>query len=169
MALFRKKVKDAEDEEPTGDAVDQLGRMSIEELLEAAEVQHQQRELETLLGNRGQMITRHLELIHQPGGLDHIKATADFMEFGAARPYLNALSDITFEVDEQLLAGNDIFTVWTVTGTHTAELCGVAPTGAPVTLRGITMSIIKEGVVASEYTYWDFPPLTDRLLPAAPS
>ena len=37
-----------------------------------------------------------------------------------------------------------------------------------MTLRGITMSVIKENVVATEYTYWDFAPLTQQLMPAAP-
>ncbi len=171
MALFRRKQKEgeSEDEIPTGDMMDQLQRMSIEELLEADEVQYQQREVEMTLANRQKMVNQHLEVIHQPGGQAQIKASADFMDLGSARPYLDALSDITFSIDDQVLTGNDIFTVWTVTGRHTGELCGLAPTGNQVTLRGVTMSIIKEGVIATEYTYWDFPALTERLQPPAAS
>ena len=172
MALFRRKQKqegDSEDQTPTGDMMDQLQRMSIEELLEATEVQYQQREVAKTMANRQKMVNQHLEMIHQPGGQAQIKASADFMDLGAERPYLDALSDITFSIEDQVLTGNDIFTVWTVTGRHTGELCGLAPTGNQVTLRGVTMSIIKEGVIATEFTYWDFPALTERLMSPAPS
>jgi len=167
MALFRKKKGNGQ--EPTGDMMDQLARMSMEELSEATEVQYQQREVAKTLENRSKMISRHLEVIHQPGGLAAIKEAADFMDLGAERPYLDALSDISFSIEEQVATGNDFFTIWTVTGTQTGELCGIAPSGQQVTMRGITMSIIKEGVIATEYTYWDFPPLTDQLMSAAPS
>jgi predicted ester cyclase len=169
MALFRRKQKVEEDEEPKGDALDRLARMSIEELLEAPEVRYQQTEVEKKLAGNAEMVTKHLNLIHQPGGLAHVKAEADFMDLGAARPYLDALSDLTFTIDEQLPTGDDIFTLWTVTGTHTGELCGVPPSGAPVTLHGITMSVIRKGLIATEYTYWDFPEVTERLRHAAAS
>jgi predicted ester cyclase len=170
MALFRRnKKKEDGSDIPTGDMMDQLQRMSIEELLEATEVQYQQREVEKTLENRKKMVDRHLEVMHQPGGQEQIKASADFMDLGSARPYLAALSDITFSIEDQVLTGNDIFTIWTVTGRHTGELCGLVPTGNQVTLRGVTMSIIKEGVIATEYTYWDFPALTERLMSPAPS
>jgi len=91
------------------------------------------------------------------------------MELGAARPYLHALSDITFKIDEQLPTGNEIFTNWTVTGTHTGELCGIPPSGEVVTIQGITMSVIRQGLIVTEYVYWDFPAVTEQLLAPAPS
>jgi len=106
---------------------------------------------------------------HTPGGLERIKAAADFMELGAARPYLNALSDITFTIEEQVPTGNNVLTMWTVTGTQTGELCGVPPSGAPVTIHGMTTSVIKEGLIVTEYVYWDFPAVTEQLLAAAPT
>jgi len=98
-----------------------------------------------------------------------IKEAADFMDLGAERPYLDALSDISFSIEEQVGTGNDFFTIWTVTGRHTGELCGIAPSGQQVTVRGITMSVIKERVIATEYTYWDFPGVTEQLMSAAPT
>jgi len=141
----------------------------MEELMEATEVKYQQREVARTLENRGKMITRHLEVVHQPGGLAAIKEAADFMDLGAERPYLDALSDISFSIEEQVGTGNDFFTIWTVTGRHTGELCGIAPSGQQVTVRGITMSVIKERVIATEYTYWDFPAVTEQLMSAAPT
>src|SRR5205085_2143432 len=116
MALFRKKKADGA--EPAGDMMDQYARMSMEELMEATEVKYQQREVARTLENRGKMITRHLEVVHQPGGLTAIKEVADFMDLGAERPYLDALSDISFSIEEQVGTGNDFFTIWTVTGRH---------------------------------------------------
>jgi predicted ester cyclase len=169
MALFRKKQKDDHDEEPSGDMMDQLARMSIEELEDSTEVRYQQREVQERFDKQAAMIARHLEVVHMPGGLARIKQEADFMDLGAARPYLDSLSDITFEIGDQVPAGNQIFTTWTVTGTHTGELCGIAPTGERVTMRGVTMSVIRDGVIATEYTYWDFAPVTAQLLSPAPS
>jgi predicted ester cyclase len=172
MALFRKKQKQQEQDDSDqaiDDMMSQLARMPIEELEDAPEVRHSLREIDKTLDLRAGMIAKHLEMVHMPGGLAKIKAAADFMELGAARPYLDALSDITFKIDEQLPTGSDIFTNWTVTGTHTGELCGIPPSGEQVTIHGVTMSVIRDGLIVTEYVYWDFPPVTEQLMAAAAS
>jgi predicted ester cyclase len=167
MGLFRKKKKDQEDgDQPMDDMMAQLQRMPLEELRQAPEVRHAEREADKKLDGHAEVIAKHLEVSHMPGGLDRIKAAADFMEMGAARPYLKALSDVTFKVDEQLPTGDDIFSLWTVTGTLTGELCGIPPSGQQVTIRGMTMTVIRKGVIVTEYTYWDFPPVTEQLFSA---
>jgi len=169
MALFRKKQKQDDGGQGIDDMMAQLARMSLDDLKDAPEVRHAQREADQKLVNLENMIARHLEVAHTPGGLERIKAAADFMELGAARPYLNALSDITFTIEEQVPTGNNVLTMWTVTGTQTGELCGVPPSGAPVTIHGMTTSVIKEGLIVTEYVYWDFPAVTEQLLAAAPT
>jgi predicted ester cyclase len=169
MALFRKKQKQEEDDQGVNDMMAQLARMSIDDLMDAPEVRFVRREADRKLENLANMIARHLEVAHTPGGLERIKAAADFMELGAARPYLNALSAITFTIEEQVPTGNSILTRWTVTGTQTGELCGVPPSGAPVTIHGMTTSVIREGLIVTEYVYWDFPAVTEQLLAAAPT
>jgi predicted ester cyclase len=167
MALFRRKKE--QDGEPQGDAIDRLAKMSIEELLEAPEVKASQRQARERQENGRIMVTRHLERIHQPGGLRAVKEAADFMDLGAGRRYLDALSDVSITIHEQVPTGSAVTSLWTVTGTQSGELCGVPPSGAPVTLEGITMSVIREGLIASEFTYWDFPAVSERLQsPARP-
>jgi hypothetical protein len=160
MALFRKKKKD---EEADPQAVDEAAgeRDDLADL--APTIRHWRREKDKQADYRKELVTLHLQAIHRPGGLAAVKKVADFMDLGTGRAYLGALSDLEFTIRGQYFAVDTVATEWEAKGVHTGELCGVPPSGQPVTIAGVTTSVIRENVVRTEYTYWSFPPALERL------
>jgi predicted ester cyclase len=69
--------------------------------------------------------------------------------------YLAAFHDGSLTVDDQVVDGDRVATKWTVTGTHTGEFAGIAPTGKQVTVSGVTISRIAAGKVVEAWTTWD--------------
>jgi predicted ester cyclase len=161
MALFRRN-RDKETAAPEAPEERPGKPIPFEELLQAPEVTYTIHLDEQAAENRRQMTARHLEAIHRPGGLAAVKQAADFMDMGGARRYLDALSEVTIEIDHQIVQLDNVATQWTVTGVHSGEAFGIPPSGERVTIRGVTMSIIREGLITTEYSYWDFPPLGAR-------
>jgi ketosteroid isomerase-like protein len=51
--------------------------------------------------------------------------------------------------------GDDVFVHWRITGTHTAALAGIEPTGRPVVLDGIDHFVVRDGKVASNFVVFD--------------
>jgi steroid delta-isomerase-like uncharacterized protein len=69
--------------------------------------------------------------------------------------YLAAFPDGKITIDEQLAEGDLVATRWTGRGTHQGELMGIPPTRKQVTVSGITISRVKNGKVAEEWSNWD--------------
>ena len=69
--------------------------------------------------------------------------------------YLAGFSDARVTVDEQIAEGNTVATRWTGHGTHSGEIAGVAPTGKEVTVSGLTITRLENGLVVEEWTNWD--------------
>ena len=53
--------------------------------------------------------------------------------------YLSAFPDSHVKFEELITAGNTVVGRWTATATHTGQLPGVAPTGKPIVIGGITI------------------------------
>jgi predicted ester cyclase len=70
-------------------------------------------------------------------------------------PYVEAFSDGRVLVDEQMASGAKVTSRWTLTGTQTGELDGLAPSGKQVTVSGITISRVDRDVVVEEWVSWD--------------
>lgn len=66
-----------------------------------------------------------------------------------------AFPDGRVEIDHQIADGPDVTTRWTLTGTQTGELDGLAPSGKEVTVSGITISRLQGDLVVEEWTSWD--------------
>jgi hypothetical protein len=118
-------------------------------------------------------VTTHLARIHEPGGYAHEKETHDFMELGMKREYLDALDDVEFTVEDVLAAPvvalkkrgmASLVTRWTVRGMHNRPMVGVAPTGEPITVEGMTYTTFRNYNIRVEYTYWQIPELTRRMV-----
>lgn len=77
--------------------------------------------------------------------------------------YRGAFPDSQFQIEEQVSEGDRVVTRWTVTGTHTGPLLGVAPTGKRVTVSGISMNRIAGGKIAEAWVNWDGLGLMERL------
>ena len=58
-------------------------------------------------------------------------------------------------VDDQIAEGGKVATRWTGRGTHTGEMAGISPTGKEVTVSGLTLSRLENGMVVEEWTTWD--------------
>jgi predicted ester cyclase len=48
-----------------------------------------------------------------------------------------------------------VATRWTGRGTHDGEIAGIAATGKQVTVTGLTISTVENGLVVEEQTEWD--------------
>jgi predicted ester cyclase len=64
-------------------------------------------------------------------------------------------SDAQITVDDQIAEGDKVASRWTGRGTHDGELMGIAPTGKPVAVAGLTLSRVENGRVVEEWTNWD--------------
>ena len=69
--------------------------------------------------------------------------------------YKTGFSDARVTVDDQIAEGDRVATRWTGRGTHDGEIVGVAPTGKEVTVSGLTISRVENGLVVEEQTEWD--------------
>jgi predicted ester cyclase len=59
--------------------------------------------------------------------------------------YTRAFPDARFTIEDQIAEGNMVASRYTFHGTHRGELMGIAPTGKPVTVTGITINRIAGG------------------------
>jgi steroid delta-isomerase-like uncharacterized protein len=74
---------------------------------------------------------------------------------GLITMYRNAFPDVTLTIDEQIAEGDTVVTRWTGRGTHRGELMGVAPTGKPVSVKGVIVSRFKKGKLVQDIEHWD--------------
>ena len=66
-----------------------------------------------------------------------------------------AASDLKITIEDQIADGDKVATRWTARGTHDGELMGIAPTGRPVSVTGITIQHFRDGKVVEGWTDWD--------------
>jgi predicted ester cyclase len=168
MGLFRRKEKQVAP--PAEDAIDsRLPQGTLEELQQEMIVQEFIRKRKSAAQHLKNVARAHIEAIHRPGGLEAVKAAADFMDLGSTRDYLNGLSNIEVAVGEQYGIAETIASRWTVRGDHTGTISGVPPSGERVAITGLTLHVFREGIITTEYSYWNFGPVQDRLrsVPAA--
>jgi len=59
--------------------------------------------------------------------------------------YTRAFPDARFTIEDQIAEGNMVASRYTFRGTQRGELMGIAPTGKPVTVTGITINRIAGG------------------------
>jgi predicted ester cyclase len=60
---------------------------------------------------------------------------------------------MTFE--DQIAEGDKVASRWTMRGTHTGELLGIAPTGKQATMTGIVISRLAGSTIAEEWENFD--------------
>lgn len=89
-------------------------------------------------------------------------------EFVAAN--LAAIPDWQFETRAAYEAGDYLIWEWTYTGTYTGQFEGAPPgTGQPVSLRGVTIFELRDGLIARDIFYDDYFAFLEQLglLPVA--
>jgi predicted ester cyclase len=72
------------------------------------------------------------------------------------KKWQGAFPDLHFDVQEVIVEGNRVVSRWHLTGTHTgAEFLGQAPTGNKVSVDGVSIDTIKDGIVLDGFDAWD--------------
>lgn len=69
--------------------------------------------------------------------------------------YVLAFPDGLVTMEDQVAEGDTVTSRWTLRGTHTGELAGIAPTGKQITVAGMTISRIDGDLVVEEWACWD--------------
>ncbi len=69
--------------------------------------------------------------------------------------YIDGFPDGRITVEDQIAEGDKVASRWTARGTQTGEVAGIAPTGKGVTVSGLTISRLENGMVVEEWTTWD--------------
>lgn len=90
----------------------------------------------------------------------HDPSTPDFGrgpegEKKRATLYRTAFPDLRLTIDDMIAEGDTVVTRWTARGTHKGELRGIAPTGKPVTVTGISVARFSGGKAAEQWVNWD--------------
>lgn len=81
--------------------------------------------------------------------------------------YRAAFPDVRMVVDDAITADDKVVLRWHSEGTHRGELAGLAPTGARVSVTGISIDQWRDGKVVEAWVEWDNLGLA-RQLGAAP-
>ena len=71
------------------------------------------------------------------------------------REWQSAFPDIHFRVDDVIVEGNQVVTKWHLTGTQTGELEGMPPSNKKVSVDGVSIDQIENGMVVSGFDAWD--------------
>jgi hypothetical protein len=162
MRLFGRGKKSGRDEKHDDEATDDKGLVWLfRELSEKAENEY------------AEFVLAHLRRIHEPGGYEREKREiSDFIDLGMGRTYLQAVDDVRFSPEETIVMAEvrgprgrcDVVTRWTVTGVHARPLAGVEPAGEEITIEGATISTIRDYRLRSDFSYWQIPELTRKVL-----
>ncbi len=87
---------------------------------------------------------------------------------GYNKRFVIAFPDTRFEVNSVVAQGDQVFTHWTVSGTHTERLATVTgstipPTRRRATVSGVLLTEVRDGEIVREGWYWDQLSLLDQL------
>lgn len=71
------------------------------------------------------------------------------------RARIAAFPDLHFEITDMIAEGEQVLTRWVMTGTHSGEYLGAAPTGKLIRVEGMSLDRIRDGVVVAGFDGWD--------------
>lgn len=69
--------------------------------------------------------------------------------------YRSAFPDAKLTIEDMVSQGDRVVTRWTARGTHRSWLMGLAPTGRPITVTGITIDRYADGKIVEAWGNWD--------------
>lgn len=84
------------------------------------------------------------------GGPTGPKAFRDY--YSAIR---SAVADARYEVDDLIAEGDRVVVRWRLLGTHKGAFRGIAPTGRPITLKGIAIYRVERGKLVERWVVSD--------------
>jgi steroid delta-isomerase-like uncharacterized protein len=77
--------------------------------------------------------------------------------------YQAAFPDTVMTVEDQIAEGDKVVTRWSARGTHKGELMGVPPTGKVVTVSGIDISRVADGMEVEHWAEFDLMGMMQQL------
>ncbi len=66
-----------------------------------------------------------------------------------------AIPDLQIHVNNRVAHGTQVAVEWTATGTHTGDFPGLAASGRPFSIRGVTVVVREQGKIVREAIYYD--------------
>ena len=80
-----------------------------------------------------------------------------------------AISGLTFTIDDLVADGDNVTIRWIAEGTHGGELLGFAGTGRALAIRGVDMYRLRDSRIAESWTFWDLPGMLRTISAPSPS
>jgi steroid delta-isomerase-like uncharacterized protein len=101
-----------------------------------------------------------VEELFTPNYEHHDSSTPDFgrgpeSEKKRVTLYRTAFPDLRLTIEDIIAEGETVMARWSCRGTHKGDLSGIAPTGRPFTISGITVGRVANGKIAESYVNWD--------------
>ena len=95
-----------------------------------------------------------------PNYTHHDSSSPDFghgpeSERKRATLYRTAFPDLRLTIEDLIAEGDTVMARWSCRGTHKGDLNGIAPTGKPFTISGVTIARLLNGKLAESHVNWD--------------
>ena len=74
-----------------------------------------------------------------------------------------AFPDINFAIQELVAEGDVVVSRWKLTGTHLGQYLDKSATGKKISVDGVSIDRLKEGMVVSGFDAWDSAVLSEQL------
>jgi steroid delta-isomerase-like uncharacterized protein len=108
--------------------------------------------------NRGNLSVA--DQLFTPNYTHHDSSSPDFghgpeSERKRANLYRNAFPDMRLTIEDLIAEGDTVMARWSWHGTHKGDLNGIAPTGKPFTISGVTVARLLNGKLAEGHVNWD--------------
>jgi steroid delta-isomerase-like uncharacterized protein len=71
------------------------------------------------------------------------------------RKWRAAFPDLHFAVEQVIGEDDMVLTRWTLTGTHSAEFLGIPATGRRISVQGMSLDRIADGMIVEGFDGWD--------------
>lgn len=100
-------------------------------------------------------------VLHLPGTPEPIYGVQGTKQLHV--PFFAALPDFQTPVEDVIAEGDKVAVRYTAHATHQGEYMGIAPTGKPVTMRGMSILRIVDSKIVEEWAMPDFLGLMQQL------
>jgi predicted ester cyclase len=94
------------------------------------------------------------------GGIDTSGAEGFYPFYDRLRA---TLSDIHVEVEDTIAEGDKLCVRWLCTAKHTGDGLGIAPTGVPIRVTGISILRVANGKLVEGWQNWDMLGLMEQI------
>jgi steroid delta-isomerase-like uncharacterized protein len=74
---------------------------------------------------------------------------------GQAQGYMTAVPDCVLDVRGLIEQGETATLEWTYRGTHTGDIPGLEASGRDISLPGVSVYRLRDGLIEEERVYWD--------------